>query len=343
MSKEVDSLAHGIAGGLGGLISMTLTYPLVTLSTKAQASTKKAKDPTISKEALKNLYNGLESALVGITATNFVYYYFYELTGSKLRRDRSVSLKKGLTATQSIVAGLVAGVISRVATNPIWIANTRLTVLKRSARKSAPSNTIQVILTILKKEGWRSLFSGLVPALFLVLNPIIQYTIFEQLKTLIVTRRKRKLSPFDALLLGAFGKLIATIVTYPYITVRSRMHLQNIKDSQSQPVTANSEASSNPADSVQSLPDDIESSSQLPDIEKPETPKKQGMVSLMYDIAKNEGIATFYNGLSLKLLQSILSAAFLFYFKEEIVLKTDYVIQKTKRAKRGLSTTENAI
>ncbi|KAG7829923.1 hypothetical protein KL943_005294 [Ogataea angusta] len=332
MSKEADSLAHGVAGGLGGLISMALTYPLVTLSTKAQASKKKNEDTKITAEAARNLYNGLESALVGITATNFVYYYFYELTGSALRKDKNTptTLKKGLTASQSILAGLVAGVVSRIVTNPIWIANTRLTVLKRSSRKNAPKNTVQVILSIVRNEGWKNLFSGLVPALFLVLNPIIQYTIFEQLKTLIVTKRRRALSSVDALILGAFGKLIATIVTYPYITVRSRMHLHSVRDSHSAPATSSSETTA--ADSVQSLPDDIESSAQLHDLEKPK--KAPGMLSIMLDIAKNEGILNLYSGLSLKLLQSILSAAFLFYFKEELVQKTDLVIRKAKRVKQ---------
>lgn len=31
------NISHAIAGGLSGLVSMTITYPLVTLSTNAQA------------------------------------------------------------------------------------------------------------------------------------------------------------------------------------------------------------------------------------------------------------------------------------------------------------------
>lgn len=62
---------------------------------------------------------------------------------------------------------------------------------------------------------WR----GLGPALVLVINPIIQYTAFEQLKNLLITRRTNKLhaagagaavavlSDVDFLLLGAISKL----------------------------------------------------------------------------------------------------------------------------------------
>jgi len=60
---------------------------------------------------------------------------------------------------------------------------------------------------------WR----GLGPALVLVINPIIQYTVFEQLKNILVQIRAAKLgsrgtvvpslSDWDFFLLGAFSKL----------------------------------------------------------------------------------------------------------------------------------------
>lgn len=37
--------------------------------------------------------------------------------------------------------------------------------------------------------------------------------------------KKRKITPTMAFLLGALGKLFATSVTYPYITVKSQMHV----------------------------------------------------------------------------------------------------------------------
>jgi adenine nucleotide transporter 17 len=67
------------------------------------------------------------------------------------------------------------------------------------------------------------LFAGVVPALVLVINPILQYTIFEQLKNML--EKKKRITPTVAFLLGALGKLFATSITYPYITVKSRMHV----------------------------------------------------------------------------------------------------------------------
>jgi adenine nucleotide transporter 17 len=47
--------------------------------------------------------------------------------------------------------------------------------------------------------------------------------VFEQLKNAL--EKKRRVTPKDAFYLGALGKLLATSITYPYITVKSRMHV----------------------------------------------------------------------------------------------------------------------
>ena len=60
----------------------TCSYPLMTLSTRAQVEKKKAKSGTLAaakrivdREGIVGLYAGMESALFGITVTNFVFYY----------------------------------------------------------------------------------------------------------------------------------------------------------------------------------------------------------------------------------------------------------------------------
>ena len=57
-------------------------YPLITLSTRAQVESKRAHSTTydavrriVQREGITGLYAGLDSALFGISVTNFVYYY----------------------------------------------------------------------------------------------------------------------------------------------------------------------------------------------------------------------------------------------------------------------------
>lgn len=72
-----------------------------------------------------------------------------------------------------------------------------------------------VFLSILKNEGIAGLYSGVMAALVLVINPIIQYTVFEQMKNKLA--KMKTLSNFDFFLLGAVSKLCATAITYPYM------------------------------------------------------------------------------------------------------------------------------
>lgn len=130
-----------------------------------------------------------------------------------------------------MIAGAIAGSATVMLTNPIWVVNTRMTtrksqydepVLPGSKSIKAPSS-LATLLSIVKDEGPTRLFAGVMPALVLVINPILQYTFFEQLKG--VLEKRRRVTPTDSFYLGAMGKLLATSITYPYITVKSRMHV----------------------------------------------------------------------------------------------------------------------
>lgn len=286
--QEADELAHAIAGAGGGVLSIALTYPLLTISTKLQAESKdknkEKKTPwqvveeIIAKDGVFGLYAGLESAIFGMAVTNFVYYYFYESAGRSIQRLRQ---KNQLNTVESIITGAIAGSATAVASNPIWVANTRMTVTKSN------ESTLSMMLHIIKDDGILALFKGLRPALLLVANPIIQYTVFEQLKNLILNLQgdQSVLSPKWAFLLGAIGKLVATSITYPYITLKTRLHMVGDKNVE----------------------------------KKTEAAKSEAKITAL-EITKREGISGIYKGIGYKLIQSILTAAFLFYFKEGLVL-----------------------
>lgn len=132
-----------------------------------------------------------------------------------------------------MAAGALAGSATVMLTNPIWVINTRMTARENEgdalptkegeAPKKVKPGTISTLLKILREDGFMRLFAGVLPALVLVINPILQYTIFEQLKQ--VVEKRRKVGPTDSFVLGALGKLAATSITYPYITVKSRAHV----------------------------------------------------------------------------------------------------------------------
>lgn len=241
-AQQSDNIAHALAGAGGGLLAMTLTYPLITLSTRAQVESKRADTSALAavrhivkREGLSGLYAGLDSALFGISVTNFVYYYWYEWTRAFFEKAavKAGRASKKLTTIESMIAGAVAGSATVLLTNPIWVINTRMTARKSDQdegelpggekRRQKKPSTIATLVSLIKDEGPASLFAGVLPALVLVINPILQYTIFEQMKN--VLEKKRRVGPRDAFYLGAIGKLLATSITYPYITVKSRAHV----------------------------------------------------------------------------------------------------------------------
>jgi adenine nucleotide transporter 17 len=290
-----DNVAHALAGAGGGLLSMILTYPLITLSTRAQVESKKAESNfseavgnIIAREGISGLYAGINSALFGISITNFVYYYWYEWTRAFFEKAAAKAGRAGskLTTVESMIAGAIAGSATVIITNPIWVVNTRVTTRQQEKKKDveagessqpakAPS-TIGTLLLLLKNEGPQALFAGVIPALVLVINPILQYTLFEQLKNTV--EKRRKVTPTVAFFLGALGKLFATAITYPYITVKSQMHVQS--------------------------------------------GQKEGSLAALSRIVRESGYSGLYRGIGPKITQSVLTAALLFAFKDVLYEQT---------------------
>ncbi|KXS11358.1 mitochondrial carrier [Gonapodya prolifera JEL478] len=282
-----DNVAHALAGAGGGIVSMALTYPLFTLSTRNQVSRDKTAgaggqlaiaQKILKEEGLPGFYAGIDSAIFGIAITNGVYYYFYEAVKAAFEKAavRAAGKARPMTALESMLAGAVAGAATATITNPIWVINTRASTKSTSGDDKAKSKGVfQAAMDILKNDGPKEFFRGLVPALILVINPIIQYTVFEQVKAKL--EATRKLSNFDFFLLGAISKLAATSITYPYIVIKSRMQLRQGTD---------------------------------------ENSRYNSIADGFRKIIRTEGIIGLYKGIESKLLQSVLTAAFLFMAKE---------------------------
>lgn len=166
-----------------------------------------------------------------------IYYYFYERTKGIIA---SRGTGKGLSTLESMLAGLIAGSATTILSNPIWVVQTSqathtMNVSAQPSTTSPPSSSpstspqlppsgnlsfLETARLIVRKGGFRAFWRGIGPALFLVVNPVLQYTVFEQLKNLLVRRRTAKLraagaaisvvavlSDVDYFFLGALSKL----------------------------------------------------------------------------------------------------------------------------------------
>jgi solute carrier family 25 (peroxisomal adenine nucleotide transporter), member 17 len=121
----------------------------------------------------------------------------------------------------------MAGVATAVATNPIWVLNTRMSTIKAHTAESRQSS-LAVLLALVAEEGPLALFKGVVPGLILVTNPAIQYMVFERLRAWTERRRGTrgsagKLTDLDFFWLGLLSKFVASTITYPLILVKSKV------------------------------------------------------------------------------------------------------------------------
>lgn len=197
-----------------------------------------------------------------------------------------------------MVAGALAGSATVLLTNPIWVVNTRMTARQNNTEELLPGSkpakkpsTLATVVRLFREEGPTALFAGVLPALVLVINPILQYTIFEQLRNAL--EKRRRVLPRDIFLLGALGKLAATSITYPYITVKSRMHVAN---------------SESPKDNM------IESLRRIVREEGWRGLYKGSFTPLKF---RNDWL-TGDVGIGPKVTQSVITAAFLFAFKDAL-------------------------
>jgi adenine nucleotide transporter 17 len=226
--KRLTAPAHALAGAGGGVLSLGVTYPLFTLITKLQVKSTYAGPvdaffQIIREEGWKGLYSGLTIALVGNAYAQGVYYYWYSFL--RTWAEGRGPVKKKVGTLMSLFIGALAGAITVFFTNPIWVITTRLQTTKETSKKDGNperKGVLETALEVYKENGILGFWNGLIPALILVSNPAIQYMVFEQTK-LLLERKRKPLTSIDHFFLGSFAKTVATVATYPYLTVKTRL------------------------------------------------------------------------------------------------------------------------
>ena len=179
----------------------------------------------LKEEGFMSLYKGLKMALLGIIASYGIYFWWYRFLKNKftlfLKRDK-------FTSAEITIITALAGSISSIFANPIWMLNTRLINMRK---EDANVTEIQLIRQIWKNEGVGAFFKGVIPNLVLVLNPIINFVVYEMLKKPVLKKYgKEKLIPFSAIfLISSIGKILATFATYPILTLRTRLQANEKK------------------------------------------------------------------------------------------------------------------
>jgi solute carrier family 25 folate transporter 32 len=201
-------------------------HPLELIKTKLQVQDNECKGrirysgfmdacKTIWKlEGVKGFYYGLSPSLIGngISWGSCLFIYRYIQSGP--HKDTSFS--------SQMLAASAAGVLTTIATNPVWVIKNRLqiqtSILHSSHRYKSTQDAFR---TIWRVEGVRGFYAGLGMSLASNSHTAVQLVLFDRLCDFV--RSKWGGGFFTALAAGGTARLIASIVTYPLQTVRTRL------------------------------------------------------------------------------------------------------------------------
>lgn len=302
-----ESLVHAVAGAVGSVTAMTVFFPLDTARLRLQVDEKRKAKSTpailaeiIKEEGLLAPYRGWIPVICSLCCSNFVYFYcFHSLKASWLRGQKS-------TPGKDLLIGLAAGVVNVLVTTPLWVVNTRLKLQGAQFRNAdiRPTNysgIMDAFVQIVHEEGLGALWNGTFPSLLLVLNPAIQFMIYEGLKRQLRRGALQELSSVEVFLIGAVAKAVATTVTYPLQTVQSILRFGQLKQSTDGSQLLNS---------------------------------LRSVKCLLINRVRKYGVVGLFKGLEAKLLQTVLTAALMFLLYEKIASSTFRVMGLKKHVSR---------
>ncbi|RDD41078.1 Solute carrier family 25 member 33 [Trichoplax sp. H2] len=245
MQDNRQFIINLVAGGLGGTLGAVATMPLEVLKTRGQSSTASIRSlhlpsnmvtatatlPTsttlvgwiryiLATEGPTAFFKGLIPTLAGVAPTRALYLASYDASKSFFSNDlpKDASITHGLSAATGTF--LTCTIMS-----PLWVVKTRMQLHIDTKNQILPVKTC--CQQIYQSDGWRGFYRGLTASYIGISESMVYFVIYEWLKKII--SRKRGDQSISASTFGnytvaaAISKAVASISTYPYEVVRTRL------------------------------------------------------------------------------------------------------------------------
>jgi solute carrier family 25 folate transporter 32 len=219
-SKATD---QAVAGFTAGFVSTVSLHPLDLVKTRLQVNETsfRALFPLLGtirrQEGMRGFYRGMSPNLLGATASWGIYFFWY----SHIKDAMNHSNEK-LQAVEHLSASALAGLLTSLVTNPVWVVKTRM-FTQPVDDPQRYKNVFDGLRRLFVDEGVRGCYRGIVPAMFGVSHGALQFMAYEQLK---IYFQKEKQSTLEYISMAACSKVFATVCTYPYQVVKSRMQTE---------------------------------------------------------------------------------------------------------------------
>ena len=262
------------------------------------------------------LYRGISPVVTTLAISNFIFFFMNEWFKNHLLQPPSITATTTTTTAtraitsryRSLLASTLAGICNVLITNPLWVTNLRITT-----GDATYQHLITEMMHTIRQHNHtvQHLWSGTMASLLLVTNPVIQFFVYEELKSWQrrqrttpphpLSHRSPSITPGTAFVMGAIAKTIATMLTYPLQVAQSLLRMQETINKKGPPSQEHgSNVHSPPAQQAQAQ-------------------RYTGTVDCLQQLYQQNGILSLYTGIRAKLLQTVLTAAFTFVSYEQIV------------------------
>jgi solute carrier family 25 (peroxisomal adenine nucleotide transporter), member 17 len=85
---------------------------------------------------------------------------------------------------------------------------------------------MQMAREIYHDEGLKAFYNGVLPGMILVVNPIINFVVYESVVKVLKGKSDKNPKMIHIFLASCLGKLLATLATYPILTCRVKLQAE---------------------------------------------------------------------------------------------------------------------
>lgn len=276
-----DPRAAALAGAMSGTAAVSITYPLDLVRTRL--ALERAIPPpsaftmlrrVLTNEGASALFRGIRPAVASHAPAAAIFFSIY----TRMQQYVPTSSVNG----QISVSASIAWTVTCCIMNPMWVVKTRCQAqasgmrVKSSALKYA--GIFQTMRLVYAEQGLRGLYCGTLAACAGAPGAAIQMPIYEFWKRggIPGTSSDAPPSPSRIAIASAGSAAVVSVVTFPADVVRLRLQAQEMHG---------------PESALHS------------------SPRYSGITDAVRTIFKQEGVASFYRGLSASLFRTVPNSA----------------------------------
>ncbi|KAK7205433.1 mitochondrial FAD carrier protein FLX1 [Myxozyma melibiosi] len=229
-----------VSGLVAGCAATLIVHPLDLIKVRLQVDNSSrshlggivhvVNDLRRSQNPLKEAYRGLVPNIFGNMVSWGAYFYWYEKIKIKAQE---VTGRPVLGFTDYLVSAGLAGGITSLFTNPIWVVKTRM-LSTNSQYTGAYTSMYEGLKRIRQEEGIKGFYRGFVPSLLGVGHGAVQLMMYEEMKkwylrgpavssSQLENSEPSDLSTLQYITFSATSKIGASLVMYPTQVIRSRL------------------------------------------------------------------------------------------------------------------------